>query len=243
MAGVIFTDLGRWDSDRHAYREDLTKIGEGRAPGLHLSEVIQSLRQQAGLASGSPPGEPEWLAAQDGFLWEHAMEYYAAGVSIQEAMEYSFKRYMTKAREGVTKQLTTSLAGIHMSPDGYDPATKTLESYKRTKKSMKSIHPNGPAQPASGELFAEVFWPWVIQESCYWLALEAEGYDIQQVEWLIFWCNGNYVRKPYPEGVGQEVHRYRAVISKEERLYAWQKVSEAALKLRNKTQAASSEGA
>lgn len=226
-----FKDLGRWNSDANARREDLTRIGEGRAPGLHLSEVIQALRQKQGLPSGGVPGEPEWLAAQDGFLFEHAMEYHRAGVSIGEAMELSFKRYMLACRADVVKQLTTQRAGILMSPDGYDPTTYTLESYKRTKKSMRKA--------ADGASFQEHFWPWIMQEGCYQLALQDEGYRVDRILWIVYWVNGNYSRKPWPEGIGQEVRMYEAKLMPNELASIWSTVSAAALHLRNNTSALS----
>ena len=175
------------------------------------------------LPIGSPEGEPQWLAAQDGFLWEKALELVAGGMGLDAAMEVAFKRYMLTARAGVVKQITTELAGIHMTPDGYDPATKTLESYKRTKLSAKNA--------LSAEAFTAKFALWIVQEGSYWRALEEAGYDIEAVKWYVYWVNGDYSRRP---GWGQFVGIYEARLTKQERDDVWARVSRVALKLRNK---------
>jgi hypothetical protein len=112
-------------------------------------------------------------------------------------MDVAFKRHMVMARAGVTKQITTVLDDIHMTPDGYDPATKALESYKRTKLSAKNA--------LSVEAWVAKFGLWMVQEGSYWHALEAAGYEIDSIRWYVYWVNGDYSRQA---GKGQFVGIY-----------------------------------
>lgn len=216
-----FTDLGRFDTDAYAIREDGSRVGEGRAEGLHLGEIIGEMRREAGLAAGVPEGEPTWLRAQTGFLFEWALELIAGGMPVREAMDTAFKRYMLEARAGVVKQITTVRDDIHMTPDGID--ARTLESYKFTWKSMRKA--------ADGEAFSEHFWPWLIQEGAYLASLRLAGYDLDAVKWYVFWANGDYSRKP---GNGPQVRVYQARFTQQELDDIWARVLRQAMKMRNK---------
>lgn len=224
-----FTDLGRFNIDGNARREDGGLIGTGRAPGLHLSDIIGEMRREAGLPMGGTPGEQEWLAAQDGFLWEYGLELYAGGMGLDAAMQIAFKRYMLQCRAGITKQLVCEKGGIHMSPDGYDPGPpRTLESYKRTKKSMRKAE--------SAEAFTEHFWPWIVQESCYVLGLRDAGVEVDRVLYIVYWVNGDY---RWEKGTSHDVRQYEVIFDERDLDAAWSQVQRQLMKMRNKAGAAS----
>jgi hypothetical protein len=181
------------------------------------------MRREMDLPMGGAAGEPQWLAAQDGFLWEYALELYLGGMPLDTAMDVAFKRHMVMARTGVTKQITTVLDDIHMTPDGYDPATKALESYKRTKLSAKNA--------LSVEAWVAKFGLWMVQEGSYWHALEAAGYEIDSIRWYVYWVNGDYSRQA---GKGQFVGIYEAKLTKSEREDVWARVLRMRMKMANK---------
>jgi hypothetical protein len=175
------------------------------------------------LPMGGAAGAPPWLAEQDGFIWEYALELYLGGMPLDIAMDVAFKRHMVMARTGVTKQITTVLDDIHMTPDGYDPATKALESYKRTKLSAKNA--------LSVEAWVAKFGLWMVQEGSYWHALEAAGYEIDSIRWYVYWVNGDYSRQA---GKGQFVGIYEAKLTKSEREDVWARVLRMRMKMANK---------
>jgi hypothetical protein len=232
---VEWRDLGRWDSDAHALREDGSKVGEGREPGLHLGEIISELRRESGkILNGSFDGEPRWIRAQEGFLWEKALELVAGGMAVDPAMDIAFKRYMLQARSGIAKQIKFEYQGIHMTPDGWDEGEKCLESYKFTSQSMKKAN--------SVEEFHANFWHWEMQEGGYTIAGRAAGLDIQRVKWYVLWSRGDYKWKcdlKCPSGCSMDNHAkqvrvYEAVYSDRDLDEVWAQVSRMKMKMGNK---------
>lgn len=230
-----FRDLGRWDSDAHTLREDGTKVGEGREPGLHLGQIISEIRKEEGKTYGPGfEGEPKWIRAQEGFLWEKALELVAGGMAIDPAMDIAFKRYMLQARAGIAKQIKFEYQGIHMTPDGYDPATKTLESYKLTSQSMR--------KGSSVESFHEHFRHWILQEGGYSVAARAAGYEVEQVHWLVFWARGDYKwncdAKCPPncsmDNHAKQVRIYEAKFTDRDLDAIWAEISRMKMKMENK---------
>lgn len=159
--------------------DDMRLLGEGRAPGLHLSSVIRVMREAAGSPSGAPEGDQEGVRLQEGFLWERAVEYMMAGFDLDTAMGMAFKRLCLYTREGVIKQITLEKDGIHMTPDGLDPVRGRLESYKATRRSLRK------ALDADG--FRENFWSWQVQEMSYCLAA-----GVDECRWIVLWAAGDY---------------------------------------------------
>src|SRR5574337_985525 len=105
-------------------------MGEGRPEGLHLGDIIRAMRAERGEVGGAIPGEQEAVRLQAGFLHEAAVEYIAAGMPQDLALELAFKRYMRPLRAGVAKQVRAEKDGILMTPDGVDTIGGVLESYK-----------------------------------------------------------------------------------------------------------------
>jgi len=234
---VEWKDLGRFDTDRHALREDGTRIGEGREPGLHWGEVIQEIRREVGdvYASGIP-GEPRWLRAQGGFLFEYAIELMAGGYPLNPAMEVAFKRYMLQARGGILKQVKLVRDGIHMTPDGVWVEEKTLESYKKTGQTMKKA--------SDVQAFTTNFYHWILQEGGYLGALLEEGYDIEKVHWYVLWDRGDYkwnCDSKCPDGCSmdnhaQQVRIYEARFTRQELDEIWARGLRMKMKMENREQ-------
>jgi hypothetical protein len=166
-------------------------MGSGRPSGLHLSEIIGSIRQ-----GFDEPLYPIDDAAKirfiEGFVWEIALEYVHSGMPLDAALGLAFKRHMTACREGIAKQIKLEKAGIHMTPDGYDDAIGVMESYKMTRKNFKK------ARTQHG--FEEHFWGWIVQEACYcW----AQGVDTAR--WIVLFINGDYTPdEDGPEACGRD---------------------------------------
>jgi hypothetical protein len=118
---------------------------------------------------------------QEGFLWESAVEYVLGGVTLDEAIELAFKRYMLHLRTGLVKQIRLIRDDIHMTPDALDPVAGALESYKCTRKKM----------PHTQSAFEEKFWPWLVQEKGYCLAA-----GVDTVRWYVLFQAGDYSKGP-----------------------------------------------
>lgn len=102
-------------------QETIPKLGSGclpRSEGLHLTTVIKSFLEQAGIEQKKAAGWDMDVAAAAGFLFE-------------EALEVAFRDLMSgKPRIGEIEK-----DGIIMSPDGLDIECWSLEEYKLTWKS------------------------------------------------------------------------------------------------------------
>ena len=107
----------------------LEPMGTGRGTELHLGAILKYRKVAAGESVDDIPGEQPWLRAQVGFLWEWAIEYVLAGMSIDDALELAFKRHM-RALRPMVRQVRLERDGIHMTPDGID--SPRLLSWKAT---------------------------------------------------------------------------------------------------------------
>jgi len=112
-----------------------------------------------------------------GFVWETAVEYMHGGMTLDEAMEAAFRRYMIALRRDVVTQVHLEKDGIRMTPDAFCSVAGEAESYKYTAKKL----------PATQEDFEEKFWRWIYQESSYCYTM-----GIDTVRWIVLWARGNY---------------------------------------------------
>ena len=195
-----FIERGLYDVLPEARTELGEKLGENRAPGLHLSHITNEMRRAADLP-GDIPGEQPGIRMQMGFLWEHALRLVASGVPVGDAMEMSYKRWMLMARSGVVQQITGERDGIHMTPDGLDCNEGVMDSYKYTYKSM--------AKADSQVEFEENFWPWLVAEKGY-----AWAWGVDTTRFFICWDRGDYTFKPGRGG--PQVRIYDCVYTQQE---------------------------
>ena len=187
---------------------DLHRMGENRPPGLHLGAIIKRMKIARGESVSSIPGEDPNLRMQEGFLFETALEYVVAGMSLDQALEAAFKRYMIELRKGVTKQVSVQKDGIWMTPDAFNPTAGECESYKMTRRTFRKAREQTD--------FEENFWPWLIQEKSYCLAM-----SVDTVRWIVLWQAGDYSK-----GVGQgpQLLQATAVFTPEELIANWRDV-------------------
>ena len=158
---------------------DLRPMGEGRPEGLHLGEIIHRMKVAVGESVSDVPGDQPFVRMNEGWLWEVALEYVAAGMGLDEALEVAFKRYMIALRKGDGKQVRVEKDGIHMTPDFFNPSAGEIESFKCTRRSLRKAQ-----QQAE---FEENFWTWLIQEKSYAYAL-----GVDTVRWVVLWAAGDY---------------------------------------------------
>ena len=187
-------------------RADLTPMGEGRPSGLHLGAIIQKMRAAAGEKTGAPEGWQDNVCITEGFLWETALEYVIGGMTMDEALDTAFKRYMWELRKNVVTQLSFVKDDIWMTPDGLDKTKGELESYKSTRKKM----------PATQEDFETKFWPWLVQEKSYCLAA-----GVDTVRWIVLFHAGDYSRGP---GSGPRMMESTGVFTPQELVDNWRVV-------------------
>lgn len=187
---------------------DMTPMGEGRSPGLHLSAIIHRMKVAVGENVGDVPGDQPLVRMQEGFLWESALEYVASGMTLDEALEVAFKRYMCEVRKGACKQVKVEKDGVHMTPDAFDPVLGEIESYKCTRKSLR--------RAMVKEDFEENFWPWLVQEKSYAYAL-----GVDTVRWVVLWAAGDYSKG---QGTGPRMLTSVGVFTPEELVENWRVV-------------------
>lgn len=187
---------------------DMRPMGEGRAGGLHLGQIIQEAKRAAGESVEDVPGDQPSVRVQEGFLFETVVEYVLAGAPWDEAVALAFKRYCLTLRTGVVKQLALIKDRIHGTPDALDPSVPQLESYKSTRRSLRY------ARTAAD--FEMHFWTWVMQEAGY---LHMAG--LEQVRWIVWWQAGDYSKG---KGTGPRVLEATARFSQEELEANWRGV-------------------
>jgi hypothetical protein len=161
----------------------LRPMGEGRAEGLHLSDVIRQMKIAEGEKVTGIAGEQEGLRAFEGFIWETALEFMAGGATMEEAMDLSFKRHMVVMRSDVCTQIALEKDGIHMTPDGFIKDRGEVESYKHTRKSFRGA--------STQSEFEDNFWAWQVQEKSYCYAL-----GVDTARWIVLWSAGDYSKGP-----------------------------------------------
>jgi hypothetical protein len=181
----------------------LRPMGEGRPPGLHLGQIIQRMRVAVGEASGDVPGDQPNVRMQEGFLWEAALEYVVSGMSVDEALEVAFKRYMVAIRSGIARQVSVQKDDIWMTPDAFNGDRGEIESYKVTRKKLQR----------SQDEFESSFWAWVVQEKAYCLAM-----GVDTVRWVVLFQAGDYSRGP---GSGPQMLESTGTFTPEELVENW----------------------
>lgn len=187
---------------------DLTPMGEGRTPGLHLSSIIHRMKVAVGENVGDIKGDQPLVRMQEGFLWESALEYVAAGLPMDQALEVAFKRYSVELRKGVCQQVKLEKDGVHMTPDAFNATTGEIESYKCTRRSL--------AKAKTQSEFEENFWPWLVQEKSYAYAL-----GVDTVRWIVLWAAGDYSKG---HGSGPRMLQSVGVFTMEELVSNWKTV-------------------
>ena len=160
---------------------NLRPMGEGREEGLHLSDIIRQMKIAEGEKVTGIAGEQEGLRAWEGFVWETALEFMAAGAIMEEAMDLSFKRHMVVMRSGVATQIRLEKDGILMTPDGLVERLGEIESYKHTRKSFRGA--------CTQSEFEANFWAWNVQEKSYAYAI-----GVDTARWIVLWSAGDYSR-------------------------------------------------
>lgn len=189
-----------------ARTESGERMGENRAPGLHLSSIVKEMRRAAKLPEGIE-GEQDGVRMQLGFCFEHALMLCAnnPGMSFTVALEHSYRRWMVQVWDGVVTQVTGEQDGIHMTPDGLDCNEGILHSYKLTWRSKRKA--------ISKDEFEEHFWPWLVAEKGY-----AWHWGVDTVRFFIGWVNGDY---SYKKGGGPSIEVYDCVFTEEELRENW----------------------
>lgn len=200
---------------------DLKPMGEGRALGLHLGEIIRAAKIAAGESVSEIEGDQPGVRMAEGFVFETVAEYLAAGLPFDEAVSLAFKRWGLSLRPWV-KQIALERDGIHMTPDAIDPTVPELLSFKSTRRSLRNAR--------TKEDFESSFWTWVVQEASYCLAA-----GIPQVRWIVWWQAGDYSKG---KGTGPQVLEATARFSAEELEANWTGVVQIAARVRAAKEAA-----
>lgn len=195
---------------------DLAHTGE--RSGLHLSAIIHEMKVAQGEKIGPVKGDQEGVRLQEGFLWETALEYVAAGMTLDEAMDLAFKRYLRALRSSVTTQVKLERDGIKMTPDAFNADEGIVESYKLTRRTLN--------RAKTQDEFEDNFWPWLVQEKSYAYAL-----GVDTARWIVLWQAGDYSRG---YGSGPRMLECTAVFTPEELVENWRRVLEFAKPLREK---------
>ncbi len=174
---------------------DLKRMGEGRAPGLHLGQIIRVMQEEAGRNLGDIEGEQKNVRIYAGFLWE-------------EAMEWAFKRAMGATRPVERQCQGFELDGIHVSPDGICLDCPRMEEYKFTWKSLRHFREQ--------DEFEKLYWHWLVQIKGYLWVLGLTECDL-----FVFFANGDYSYQP---GAGPQVVRRRLSFELGELERNWQNI-------------------
>lgn len=207
-------------------RADGTRVGEGRPAGMHLGYIVNEMKRASGERTGAVEGDQDGVRMQEGFVWELALEYMIAGMTLDEAIELAFKRHCTMLRRGVVTQLRLELDEIHGTPDALNPHGRALwtpsseepelESYKATRRTLRKA--------LTADDFATNFWTWIVQESGY---LKMAG--LRQVRWIVWWVAGDYSKG---KGTGPRVMEARARFEQHELDATWAGIRTIAERLR-----------
>lgn len=145
---------------------DGRRMGEGRSPGIHLSDVIKYMRLTIAKEKIRETGSDNW--AMLGFAFENVVED-------------ALVRYFGKAKgREVVSQSECCVDGIFITPDGYDLSDGSYEEYKATWRSLKKL-----------DDFHKWFWHWEVQlkGNCY-----AAGTNKARL--VMFFVMGDYSFRP-----------------------------------------------
>ncbi len=151
---------------------DLNPTGE--RSGFHLGQVLDRVAKSLGEEYAPSDPTNRFVA---GFVWETAVEYMGAGMTLDEAMDAAFRRYMLALRKDVQVQMPLERDGIRCTPDAFNATIGEVISYKNTWRKM----------PSTAEEFQEKFWRWCWQECSYAYLL-----SVDTARWIVLWNNGNY---------------------------------------------------
>jgi aryl carrier-like protein len=175
----------------------LNPMGHGRGAELHLGSIVREMKVAAGENVSDIPGEQPWLRAQVGFLWEAAIEYVTAGMTIDDGLDLAFKRHM-RALRSMSRQVKLVRDGIHMTPDGIDGPR--LMSWKATWR--------GAGKAATLADFEDNFWTWQVQEKAYAAAAQEAGLlpaGDATCRFEVLWVRGDYRGAGGPKALATEV--------------------------------------
>ena len=147
----------------------LSTTGEGRAPGLHLSDIIKRMQWERD-QKYRPDSAPDLMTLEYGHTWERVLEN-ALRARHQEANQ-PYRGH---------RPAPLMVDGIWMSPDWLDPASEfPLEEWKATKVSSKTP-------------FQERQWYWMPQVMGYLHGLRVAGQITAYKALLRVWyINGDY---------------------------------------------------
>lgn len=199
------------------------QMGQGRSPGIHLSDIIDRMAIEFGAKRGTPEGEQEGVRMLAGFGLEQCIDFafeghecQACGARSKGMIRLSLDAYGTEpfllgsgqwyVRENVELQREIILDGIAMTPDGWNPDPwRVNESYKATWKSQRRFE--DPIERRKN------FWRWEVQDLAYTFALET-----LETIYFILWMNGDYSYNP---GSGPQVAPYRVTYTRQEQELNW----------------------
>jgi hypothetical protein len=182
----------------------LQPMGTGRGAELHLGTILREMKRAAGENVESIPGEQEWLRAQVGFLYEVAVEYVIAGMSIDDALELAFKRHM-RALRVMSRQVKLERDGVHMTPDGLD--AHRLYSWKATWRGAGKAGFGRDLEEGLRD-FEDNFWPWHMAEQAYAAAAQHAGLlpkGDATCRFEVLWVRGDYRGAGGPKALACEV--------------------------------------
>lgn len=180
----------------------------GNREGLHLSSVLNRIKVALGEKVTPIDGDQENVRPQEGFLWETALEYHIAGMSMDDSIDLAFKRYMVALRTGIVKQVKVVRDEIRMTPDGFNHTLGEVESYKHTRRSLRNARDQAE--------FENNFWYWLMQEKSYCYAL-----GVDTARWIVLWAAGDYSKG---WGSGPRVLQSVATFTPQELVGNWQVV-------------------
>lgn len=151
--------------------ESLTfEAGPPRTPGLHVSEVIQSmLRDLDGKRYGSDDTDQDKA---------RRAIYFEEGFAFERVMEQAF----AARRIDILRPGELEMDGILLSPDGVSLDDGADDEIKYTRKSM----PDTPLGPK--------FWGWMTQFKAYCRALETDRVRVRGL-----FVNGDYKHGKVPD--------------------------------------------
>jgi hypothetical protein len=143
------------------------RMGEGRAEGMHLSDVLQYMRR----CSGQDLSGGNIRFAMFGFIWE-------------QIIEEGFESYVRRQRRETVRPEPMQVDGIWMSPDSIDSADETLEEFKATWKSLGRLTKHYGGVQAGLE---EHFWYYLVQIMAY-----CKAWGTLKARLIVCFINGDY---------------------------------------------------
>lgn len=198
-------------------------MGQGRSPGMHLSNVINRMAVEFGAKIDGIAGEQEGVRMLSGFGLERCIDFAfrgheceACGARSKGMIRLSLDAWGSQpfllgqgqwyVRENVQLQGELQSDGIYMTPDGFNPDPWNVnESYKATWKNQRKFE-----DPIERK---KHFWRWEVQDMAYCRAL-----GTRETIYFILWVGGDY---SFREGHGPQVVPYRVTYTQEELDMNW----------------------